>query len=86
MAAVVEEVTDLKGIMVKLGLAQPMSRAFVVGTIAAGVSFAAKYPKAAFREDGSMRPPAYLSPDPEATVAHFLVLPVVAAAAAFLFT
>ena len=86
MAQTVEEVTNIQGIMVKMGLAQPLSRAFVVGTIVAGVSFAAKYPVAAFREDGTIRPPGYLSADPEATNAHFLVLPVVAAATAFLFT
>ena len=81
-----ETVTDMHGIMVKLGLGQPISRAFVAGVVVAGVSYLAKYPKASFREDGSMKPLSFLSAEPDATTTHFLLVPVVSAGAVYLFT
>ena len=81
-----EAVTDLRGILVRLGLGRPASRAFVAGTLAAGVAYVAKYPAEAFRDDGSMKPLKYLSPTPDATNTHFLLVPVVAASAVYLFT
>ena len=86
MASVVETVDDLRGILVKVGLGQPTSRAFVAGTAAAGLAYLAKFPKQAFREDGSMKPLQALSAAPDATNTHFLLLPVAAAAVTFLFT
>ncbi len=81
-----ERVDDLRGILVKVGLGQPVSRAFVIGTVAAGVAYIAKFPGAAFREDGSMKPLKLLSPEPDATTTHFLLVPLIAAGAAYLFT
>ena len=82
----VEVVNGTRGILVKLGLGQPSARAFVVGTAAAGLAYIGGFPKASFREDGSMKPLKYLSPEPDATTTHFLLVPTVAAAAAYLFT
>lgn len=86
MASVVQEVNGIRGILVKVGLGTPSSRAFVVGTVVAGVAYLARQPTAAFREDGSMKPLKALSPEPDATNTHFLLVPAVAATAAFLFT
>lgn len=75
-----------RGVLVHMGLGQPATRAFVVGAVAGAVALAVKFPAAAFREDGSMKPLSVLSAEPDATNTHFLLVPVVAAAAAFLFT
>lgn len=80
------EIRGTRGVMVHMGLGQPATRAFVVGAVAGAVALAVKFPAAAFREDGSMKPLAVLSAEPDATNTHFLLVPVVAAAAAFLFT
>ena len=81
------EVTDgVRGVLVKLGLAQPSSRAFVIGITAAGLLYLAGRPKASFREDGTMKPLRWLSPEPDATYTHFLLVPVGAAVAGYLFT
>ena len=74
------------GVLVHMGLGQPMSRGFVAGAVVGAVGLVAKLPSAAFREDGSMKPLALLSEDPDATNSHFLLVPVVAALAVFLFT
>ena len=81
-----ESVTDVRGILVKLGLGQPTSRAFVAGVCAAGLAFVAKYPSESFREDGSIKPLKWLSPSPDATNTHFLLVPVAAAGAVCLFS
>jgi len=80
------EIRGSRGVMVHMGLGQPATRAFVVGAVAGAVALAVKFPAAAFREDGSMKPLSVLSAEPDATNTHFLLVPVVAAAAAFLFT
>ena len=80
------EVQGLRGVMVKLGMGQPIARSFVAGTVAAGLLFALKQPAAAFREDGSMKPFKYLSAEPDATTTHFLLPVAGIAAAAYLFT
>ena len=84
--ATIEQVTDFRGVMVKLGLGQPIARAFTVGVAAAGIMYVAGAPSASFREDGSMKPFKYLSAEPDATTTHFLLIPLGAAAAAFMFT
>lgn len=86
MASTVEQVTDFRGVMVKLGLGQPLARAFTVGVATAGILYVVGKPCASFREDGSMKPFKYLSAEPDATTTHFLLCPLAAAAAAFLFT
>ena len=80
------EIKGARGVMVHMGLGEPVSRAFVAGAIVGAVSLAAKFPKEAFRDDGSMKPLSLLSAEPDATTTHFLLVPVVAAAAVFLFT
>ena len=84
--ATFERVDNLRGILVKVGLGHPSSRAFVIGTLATGIAYIAKFPGAAFREDGSMKPFKLLSPEPDATTTHFLLVPLIAASAAYLFT
>ena len=86
MSTVVETVQGTRGVLVKLGLGQPSARAFVAGTAAAGLAYIGTFPKAAFREDGSMKPPRLLSPEPDATNTHFLLVPLAVAGAVFLFT
>ena len=75
-----------RGGMVSMGLATPASRAFVVGTTAGILAYAMGYPKGAFDEEGNMRPFKLVSQSPEATQSHFLVVPLAAATAAYLFT
>jgi len=82
----VEVVDDWRGMMVRMGLGQPSARAFVAASITTGMAYIAKYPKAAFREDGSIKPLKGLSPDMDATSTHFLLLPVAVGTAVFLFT
>ena len=84
--SLVYTVNDWKGIMVKVGLAQPSSRAFVIATLATGIAYVARMPQASFREDGSMKAFKLLSPEPDATMQHFLLVPVAVAAAIFLLT
>lgn len=75
-----------RGVLVTMGLGQPSARGFVIGSVVGAVALAAKFPAAAFREDGSMKPLAVLSAEPDATNTHFLLVPVGAALAGFLFT
>jgi len=86
MVSAVEEVNDVRGVLVKMGLGKPQSRAMCGGILAAGVLLLAGRPKAAFREDGSMRPFKPLSAEPDATYTHFLLGPIAIAAACYLFT
>tara|TARA_B110001450_G_scaffold79668_1_gene75548 strand:- start:434 stop:691 length:258 start_codon:yes stop_codon:yes gene_type:complete len=79
-------ITDTRGIMVYAGLASPAARAFVAGTIAGIGCYALGMPRAAFDDEGRMRPLSLVSASPEATLQHFLVVPVATAAAVFLFT
>ena len=51
-----EEVVGARGMLVKMGLAQPESRAFVVGGFVGAAMYALGLPKQAFTEDGEMRP------------------------------
>lgn len=81
-----EEVQGVRGLLVKMGLQTPSSRAFVAGGITAAVMFATTTPKAAFTDEGEMRPWAVLSPHPSATQVHFLAYPLGVAAAVYLFT
>ncbi len=72
--------------LAKLGLGTPPSRAFVIGVLAASALYLSGIPKSAFREDGSIRPFAPLTPGPDGVNCHFLVCPLAIASAAFLFT
>eukprot|EP00962_Isochrysis_galbana_P042517 scaffold15944_cov115-Isochrysis_galbana.AAC.8 len=81
-----EEVFGVRGLLVKMGLGAPSSRAFVAGGVTAAVLFATTTPKAAFTDEGEMRPWSVLSPHPSATQVHFLAYPLGVAAAVYLFT
>lgn len=81
-----ESVNGVAGILVKVGLGQPINRAFVAGTTAAGLAFLATFPKESFRSDGSLKPFKGLSAEVDSTYTHFLLVPVVAATAVYLFT
>mgnify|MGYP001177021870 CR=1 FL=1 len=84
--AEVKVVDDVRGVLVKVGLGQPSARAFCIGAIAAGLAYLGGFPKTSFREDGSMKPLKYLSPEPDATTTHFLLVPLIAATAGYLCT
>ena len=75
-----------RGVMVAAGLASPTSRAFTAASVAGIAAYALKYPREAFREDGSMRPHYALSPTADATNTHFLLTPLLVGTAVFLFT
>ena len=79
-------IEGFRGVLVQAGLATPASRAFVVGTFAGIGAYMLKMPRAAFDDKGEMRPLAFVSSAPTATNTHFLVVPVTAAALAYLFT
>ena len=75
-----------RGVMVNMGLATPLSRAFVIGTTVGLVAYGLGVPRASFNEEGEMRPLKFVSHAEDATRTHFLVVPITAAVAAYLFT
>lgn len=80
-------INGYQGLMVYLGLATPLSRAFVAGVGVAAIQYVTKTPNAAFDEDGAMRQWSLMYPhNPEATDKHFLILPIGIATAAYFFT
>jgi hypothetical protein len=86
MSGIFEEVVGARGVLVKLGLAQPESRAFVAAGLTTVVMYAAGAPKSAFTEEGELRPWKPLSADPTATNLHFLAVPLGVAVITYLFT
>ena len=86
MTSTIEQVKDMRGILVKLGLGQPSARGFCSFAVVAGIAYLASYPKGAFDDEGGMRPWKPLSPSPTATNAHFLTLPLAVGVACYLFT
>tara|TARA_Y100000748_G_scaffold36550_1_gene27082 strand:+ start:57 stop:329 length:273 start_codon:yes stop_codon:yes gene_type:complete len=80
-------INGYRGLMVYLGLASPLSRAFVAGASVAAIQYVTKTPSAAFDEDGAIRQWSLVFPQsPEATDQHFLILPIGVASAVYLFT
>tara|TARA_B100001094_G_C17769902_1_gene594500 strand:+ start:306 stop:569 length:264 start_codon:yes stop_codon:yes gene_type:complete len=79
-------IEGVRGIMVHAGLATPISRAFVVGTVVGIGAYALKMPTASFDEKGEMRPLSLVSKAPTATMSHFLAVPLGAAILAYVFT
>ena len=87
MAAMEPPVIEgVRGVMVRAGLATPVSRAFVAGTVIGLGAYVIGYPKSSFDERGEMRPFSLLSRAPNATTNHFLAVPIGAAAIAYVFT
>ena len=80
------QILGSRGMLVQMGLGKPFARAFVVGTVVGMAAYAMKMPSSAFDEEGKMRPLKYVSKDPSATAAHFLAVPLTAAAVAYVFT
>ena len=81
------QINGYRGLMVYLGLASPLSRAFVAGAGVSAIQYLTKTPNAAFDEGGALRQWSLFSPqNPEATDQHFLILPLGVAAAVYLFT
>ena len=74
------------GVMVAMGLGTPRARCFVSVAIVGLTAYAFKLPQQAFKRDGTMKPFKPLSFDPEATNAHFLLIPVSAGLCVYLFT
>lgn len=81
-----ETIEGARGVLVKIGLGQPSSRAFVAAVAVGITAYAFKLPGAAFGEDGELRPLKGLSKAPNATYAHFLAVPIVAGTACYLFS
>ena len=80
-------INGYRGLMVYLGLASPLSRAFVTGAGVAAIQYVTKAPTAAFDEDGAIRPWSLMNPqNPESTDQHFLIVPLGVATAVYLFT
>ena len=79
-------IEGMRGILVHVGLGNPMSRAFVAGTAVGLLAYGLKIPGSAFDDDGNMKPLALVSQAPNATNAHFLAVPIGAATLAYLFT
>ena len=87
MAAIEEPVIEgMRGVLVNVGLATPLSRAFVAGTVVGLSAYMIGYPQSSFDEKGEMRPFSLLSKAPNATTNHFLAVPLGAAAIAYIFT
>ena len=87
MAAIDEPaIQGMRGVMVKVGLATPLSRAFVAGAVVGLAAYAVGWPKSSFDERGEMRPLSFVSKAPNATTNHFLAVPLGAAAIAYVFT
>ena len=76
----IDSVDDVFGLLVKLGLGSRRNRACAGAAVAALVAYAFKMPSNAFRRDGTMKPFAPLSPELDAVNAHFLLVPLSAAA------
>ena len=70
-------------LLVKMGLGSQRNRACAGAALATLVAYALKKPQGAFREDGTMKPFAPLSPEHDAVNAHFLLVPVTAALACY---
>jgi hypothetical protein len=79
-------VEGIRGMLVKVGLGAPTSRAFVAATLIGLGAYALKLPGPCFDEKGEMRPLKLVSSAPTATNVHFLVVPLSVATVAFLFT
>lgn len=81
-----EVIEGWRGVAVSLGLGTPFARAATAACVTGAACYAFKYPKAAFRPDGSMRPHKSMSMDPDATGKHFILTPLAVATAVYLFT
>jgi hypothetical protein len=86
MSEVFETIEGPMGVMVKLGLGKPSSRGLCSAAVAAMLAYTFKFPRTSFRQDGTMKPFKPLSAAPDATTAHFLLIPMAAGTFCYLFT
>ena len=87
MAEYASPTITAKDALVALGLGRPVARSFVAAVAVAGGMYIVGKPNDAFTDDGAIRPFAPLTPGPDGvTFKHFLVVPLVAATAVYLFT
>ena len=76
-----------RGVLVAGGLGTPAKRAVASMLAVGALAYVLKYPSAAFRSDGSMRPAkATGSSAADATNRHFLLMPLSVGTAVYLFT
>ena len=76
-----------RGVMVEIGLRTPSKRDLTAFLLTGAITYAMKYPKDAFRSDGTMRPARITGNRAgDATDRHFLLTPLAVASATFLFT
>jgi hypothetical protein len=75
-----------KGILVTCGLGTPLQRATCAFLTTGAIAYAIKFPRDAFRPDGTMRPSTMSSRAADATDRHYLLTPLTVATAVFLFT
>lgn len=76
-----------RGVMVSMGLASPSKRALTAALMSGAVAYALKYPRDAFRPDGTMKPARTTgNRAADATDRHFLLTPLAVGAAVYLFT
>ena len=76
-----------RGVMVAAGLGTPAKRAVTVVLAVGALAYTFKYPNAAFRPDGTMRPAtATGSRAADATDRHFLLIPLAAGVLTYVFT
>lgn len=66
-----------RGVCVSVGLGTPLARGMCAAVVAGMASYMFKYPRAAFRPNGTMRPSKSLSAAPDATGVHFILMPLV---------
>lgn len=76
-----------RGVMVAAGMGTPAKRAVTAMLATGAVAYAMKYPAAAFRQDGTMRPARITGARAaDATDRHFLLMPLAVGALVFVFT
>ena len=75
-----------RGVLVTVGLASPMKRGLTAVLLSGALLYTLKYPRTAFREDGSIRPATFQSRAADATDTHFLLTPLAIGGAVCLFT
>jgi len=75
-----------KGVCVAVGLGSPPKRGECALLLTGAVAYALKFPRSAFRPDGTMRPSRLTSRAADATDRHFLLTPLAVGAAVYLFT
>ena len=64
-------IKGIPGMLVKLGMATPMSRAFVAASLTGVAAYGLGMPRGAFDEDGELRPLRGLAMSPHEEISEF---------------